>query len=124
MTSDSLAERVSGWWVARVSPAHTLRFAQSLGEETYIPLGRPSKKDNIRRPIVSYVFVRAIGQSRAWMFPCFKGWFNAGPTRAFVSDPELNEFRSMVESQNALTARRNGERLLRKFSGNQDFVDA
>jgi hypothetical protein len=123
MAFDSVAERVSGWCVAKISPAHTINFANSLSVETYVPLGRASKK-NIRRPILSYVFVRAIGQEGAWMFPCFKGWLNAGPTRAFVSDPELNEFRSMVESQNALTARRTGERLLRKFSGNQDFVDA
>ena len=118
MNADSLAERVSGWWVAKISPAHTTKFANSLGEENYLPLNK------FKRPVASYVFVRAIGQSKAWMFAGFKGWLNAGPVRAFVSDPELNEFRSMVESQNALTARRNGERLMRKFSGNQDFVDA
>jgi hypothetical protein len=118
MAFDSLAERVSGWWVAKISPANTLQFAKSLGEENYLPLNK------LNRPVASYVFVRAQGQSKAWMFAGFKGWLNAGPTRAFVSDPELNEFRSMVESQNALTARRTGERLLRKFSGNRNFVDA
>lgn len=89
---EPVAERPSsGWWVAATIPGKTLKFAENLGAEHYLP------KENNKTPLASYVFVRAIGRTDAWMTPGFKKWLTVGSIRAIVSDAELNEFRSTVE---------------------------
>jgi hypothetical protein len=117
---ECLAERVSGWWVARVSAQRITKFSANLPEEHYAPLGTN------KAPVIPYVFIRAEGRSIAWQLAGFQRWVLTGQQRAIVEDRELDEFRRIVESmcdERKEQLCRRGTRLLRKFSGNQDYIE-
>lgn len=112
---EPVAERPSsGWWVAATIPGKTLKFAENLGAEHYLP-----KVSN--RPVAPYVFIRAAGKTNAWMTPGFRGWLLIGSARATVSDAELDEFRSRVEISRVRPAKQTMCRLLRKFDAHTDI---
>jgi hypothetical protein len=125
---DALAERVSGWWVARVSQRSITKFSASLPEEHYSPLQTTRSKDGQLRKaaVIPYVFIRAEGRSIAWQLAGFQRWVLTGQHRAIVEDRELDEFRRIIQAmcdERKEQLCRRGVTLLRKFSGNQDYTE-
>lgn len=124
----SVAERLPNWWIAKVS--NPGRFTKNFPEQHYAPFHVDSKGEP-RYLLSGYVFVRAAGRSYAWMQPGFKSWLLVGRTRAEVTEAELAAFRYQIEyvepRRTPLLDRvhqidRQGRRILRRFSANQDFV--
>jgi len=120
----SLAERLPscGWWVAKTKPAKAKQFVSQLDRELHAEFYTPMSRT--RRPIIPYVFIRALGRVDAWMCPGFGGWLQTNGTRATVPDYEFERFRSTIELELRAPLKReqNGKtRILLRVNANTEI---
>ena len=112
----SLAERLPSqdWWVAKTKPSRAIQFSKQLDVENYLPLKRTRKSV---RPLVPYVFIRAVGKVNAWMCPGFVGWLLTNGVKATVPDSELSRFRSQID----MDQKQSKTRVLLKVNANTEI---